>query len=116
MHAAPYRLQYTIVRGVVQTPQLLSSLEFPSTATVMGQTVDLTLLKNMLQPLTKTAEGFAASVTDILSQTPNPTFDLPGQAQSANWQLNTYVDESLRIARSDGGGVFVFKKKVVPVS
>lgn len=45
-------------------------------------------------------------------QTPSPTLQLPKQATTQSWQLNTYVDDSLRIVRGDGGAVFVFKKRV----
>ncbi len=103
------RLQFTINKGVIQTPELLQSLELPATVSVMGQAIDITPLNQLLAPLLKNAEGLAASVTDVLAQTQSPSLELPNQVSS--WQLNTYVDDSLRITRGDGGAVFVFKKK-----
>ena len=103
------RLQYTINKGVIQTPELLQSLELPSTVSVMGQSVDITPLNQLLEPLLRNAEGLAASVSDVLAQTASPSLELPNQASS--WQLNTFVDDSLRITRGDGGAVFVFQKK-----
>lgn len=107
--ASPKRLQYTISKGVIQTPELLQSLELPATINVMGQTVDITPLNQLLAPLLKNAEGLASSVTDVLAQTQSPSLELPNKVSS--WQLNTYVDDSLRITRGDGGAVFVFQKK-----
>lgn len=107
--ASPKRLQYTIQRGVLHTPALESTLQLPSTVTLLGQTLDVSGLKEALEPLARQAQGLAASASDILGQAPN--LEVPLQASS--WQLTTYLDVDLRVARGDGGAVYVFKRTVV---
>ncbi|GIL86762.1 hypothetical protein Vretimale_15653 [Volvox reticuliferus] len=104
--ASPKRLQFTVQRGILHTPSIEGNLELPASVTLMGQTLDLAPLRDILAPVTRGAASLAASATDLLGQAPN--LEVPLQTQT--WQLTTYLDSTLRITRGDGGAVYVFKK------
>ncbi|EFJ48668.1 hypothetical protein VOLCADRAFT_104724 [Volvox carteri f. nagariensis] len=108
--ASPKRLQFTVQRGILHTPSIEGNLELPASITVLGQTLDLALLRDALAPLTRGAASLAASASDLLGQAPN--LEVPLQTQT--WQLTTYLDSTLRITRGDGGTVYVFKKVAAP--
>ncbi|GFR40712.1 hypothetical protein Agub_g1319 [Astrephomene gubernaculifera] len=110
--ASPKRLQFTIQSGRLHTPSIEASLELPATLSLMGQTLDLSPLREALAPLTRGAEGLAASASDLLGQAPALEVPLEGLQAAAGegWQLTTYLDEEMRITRGDGGTVYVFRK------
>jgi PAP_fibrillin len=47
----------------------------------------------------------------VVSQQPDLSFAIP-QQKSQTWLLTTFLDEDTRIARGDGGSVFVLVKEV----
>jgi hypothetical protein len=51
-------------------------------------------------------------VGNLLKQSPDLSFPLPGSEQSQTWLLTTYLDEDTRITRGDGGSVFILVKDV----
>jgi hypothetical protein len=58
---SPKRLQVRFERGSIATPELLSDLEVPESVDVLGQTVDLSQLRGVLQP-------FSQGLSSILKQ------------------------------------------------
>lgn len=94
-------------RGILYMPSIESNVQLPTSVSLMGQQLDLTPLKDVLAPLTRGAANLALSASDLLSQAPN--LEVPLQNQFS-WQLTTYLDNSLRIARGDGGAVYIFRK------
>lgn len=53
-----------------------------------------------------------SQVGNLLKQSPDLSFPLPGSEQSGTWLLTTYLDEDTRITRGDGGSVFILVKDV----
>jgi len=108
---SPKRLQLRLTKGGIVTPQLMADLDLPSDLNVMGQSLDLAPLKGALGPLQSAASGLFGQVNNLLQQLPEPQLAI--EADSAQtWQLNTYVDDDTRIARGDGGSVFIYVREV----
>ena len=114
------RVAVRFERGRVATPQLLagddlaSALrdEVPETVTVAGQAVDLSGIKNaLLVPAAEAAGGLARRLAGALRRAPDLDFALPRSEKATTWLINTYIDEDTRIARGDGGSVFVMVKE-----
>ena len=61
---SPKRLQLKLEKGGVQTPELLSDLELPSTVSVLGQAVDLSQVKQALTPVNEGVKGLLSQVRD----------------------------------------------------
>lgn len=61
---SPKRLQVRFEKGVVQTPQLLSDIEVPNSLSVMGQNIDLSQVRGLLQPA---AEGLSGIISQVRS-------------------------------------------------
>jgi PAP_fibrillin len=59
---SPKLLNINFERGTIQTPELLQDIEFPSSVSVLGQSVDLTNLKSALQPVDSTLRDALAQV------------------------------------------------------
>jgi hypothetical protein len=102
---SPKRLAIKFERGAVSTPQLLSDIEIPETVSVLGQTVDLTAVRGLLQPVGDSLAGVIKAVGGFLSQQPDLSFPIPaaGGGRSETWLLTTYLDEDTRITRWVGG-------------
>lgn len=106
---APRRMQLAFDKVVVHTPEPVpEAVDLPSTVTVMGQAIDVSPVRALLAPLAERVGGTLSSAGDVLSQTPG--LQLPA-SQFSTWLLNTYVDEQLRVVRSDGGSVQVFVRQ-----
>jgi len=106
---SPKRLQLKLERGQVSTPVLIGDLVLPSEATILGQSIDLTQLQQALAPVEENIKGVFESLNSLLSQAPG--LDVPLESKEAvTWQLNTYVDEDVRITRGDRGAVFLYTK------
>lgn len=66
-------------------------------------------LKEAFGPLKGQAEVVLREINQLVAQVPD--LAIPVQSDEAQtWQLTTYVDEDLRIARGDGGAVFVYTR------
>lgn len=116
------RVAVRFERGRVATPQLLAGYdgdlaaalrsEVPETVTVAGQSVDLSGVKSaLLVPAAEAAGGLARRVAAALRRAPDLDFALPRSDKATTWLINTYIDEDTRIARGDGGSVFVMVKE-----
>lgn len=68
---------------------------------VLGQSVDLTPLRGVLQPVSAGLSGILSTVGGIIKGSPDLSFPLPGAgaSSSATWLLTTYLDEDTRITR-----------------
>eukprot|EP00877_Chromochloris_zofingiensis_P007407 jgi/Chrzof1/291/Cz01g10040.t1 len=108
---SPKRLQVRFEKGVVQTPQLLSDIEVPNSLSVMGQNIDLSQVRGLLQPAAEGLSGIISQVGNLISQTPNLSFPISTD-NAQTWLLTTYLDEDTRITRGDGGSVFILVKEV----
>ncbi|KIZ02337.1 hypothetical protein MNEG_5623 [Monoraphidium neglectum] len=111
---SPKRLAIRFERGAIATPQLLSDLSIPDSISVLGQSVDLTAVRGLLQPVESGLSGLISSVGSLISQQPDLSFPLPGAAgeRGETWLLTTYLDDDTRITRGDGGSVFILVKEV----
>ncbi|WIA32162.1 hypothetical protein OEZ86_003011 [Tetradesmus obliquus] len=106
---SPKRLQIAFERGSIATPELLSDLEVPESVDVLGQTVDLSQLRGVLQPFSQGLSSILKQVGGIVSQAPDLSFPITNDSAST-WLLTTYLDEDTRITRGDGGSVFILTK------
>eukprot|EP01024_Parvocaulis_polyphysoides_P041396 TRINITY_DN37951_c0_g2_i1.p1 TRINITY_DN37951_c0_g2~~TRINITY_DN37951_c0_g2_i1.p1 ORF type:complete len:325 (-),score=37.19 TRINITY_DN37951_c0_g2_i1:162-1136(-) len=110
---SPKRLQVKFERGVIQTPTLLEDINFPSQVSVFGQSIDLNSLNQILEPGYESLKGVVGQLGNLISQAPN--LEIPLDSQSTQtWLLTTYLDENLRISRSEGDGVFILERVVEP--
>lgn len=107
------RLQITFEQGKIQTPQLLSDIELPSNVSFMGQSLDLSQVKQALQPVNEGLKGLIETVGGLVSQAPDLQFPIENNSAST-WLLTTYLDDDTRITRGDGGSVFVLSRDVSP--
>jgi len=107
---SPKRLQVRFEQGVIKTPELLSDIEIPDSISVMGQSLDLSQVKGVLQPVSQGLSGIISQVGNLISQTPDLSFPIGDQSQT--WLLTTYLDEDTRITRGDGGSIFILVKDV----
>ncbi|EFN54311.1 hypothetical protein CHLNCDRAFT_11571, partial [Chlorella variabilis] len=92
-------LQVSFEEGRVATPQLLADLQLPASLDLLGQQIDLAPLQGPLRSALGTLGGLLSQVPDLRIPVRN--------VQASSWLLNTYLDDSLRITRGDGGSVFV---------
>jgi hypothetical protein len=113
---SPKRLQVKFDEAGVETPTIVADvfqyMSLPMTVDVMGQSIDTAPLANLMQPfqsgLTDALNGVKSAVSGLPSlKVPLPESASPG---SEAWLLTTYLDGDLRVARGDGGSVFVLTK------
>ena len=113
---SPKRLQVKFDEAGVETPTIVADvfqyMSLPMTVDVMGQSIDTAPLADLMQPfqsgLTDALNGVKSAVSGLPSlKVPLPESASPG---SEAWLLTTYLDGDLRIARGDGGSVFVLTK------
>lgn len=103
------RLEISFLEGCIATPQLLQNVEFPDSMSVLGQPVDLTNLKDALEPVNTAVKDVADQIADFAKQTPDFKFKIDGK-KATSWLLTTFLDSEMRISRGDGGSVFVLIK------
>ncbi|CAH9105758.1 unnamed protein product [Cuscuta epithymum] len=103
---SPKRVQIKFEEGVIGTPQLIDSIEFPENVEFLGQKIDLTPFKGLVASLQDTA----SSVVKSISSYPPLKFSIANK-YSESWLLTTYLDDELRISRGDGGSIFVLIKE-----
>mmetsp|Transcript_4824 Transcript_4824/g.30645 ORF Transcript_4824/g.30645 Transcript_4824/m.30645 type:complete len:342 (+) Transcript_4824:2343-3368(+) len=105
---SPTRLQIKFNESTLYTPQPVDSLEIPSSLEIFGQRVDIAPLRPALTPIADAARSAFRMVSD------RPDVRIPiRNEQAQSWILTTYLDDTLRIARGDGGSVFVLSKQNV---
>lgn len=83
---------------------------------MLGQPVDLAPLQPALVPLLGALKGALQTGSEALKSAPtNVTVPFAEGVQQSTWLLTTFLDADLRIARGDGGSVFVLTKRPEPV-
>ena len=110
---SPKLLEIEFTDGRIATPELMSDFELPDSIDVAGQTLELTGLKSALKPLDGPVRSVIEQASTFLAGQPDFTFKTPASrngTSKATWLLNTYLDDDLRIARGDGGSLFIMKK------
>lgn len=110
--SSPKRLRLQIKSGNIATPELLEDIDLPDSVSLMGQTIDLSPLKQALQPFNSTVKDAVAQLGNLLSQQPDLKIPIQEDRAPVTWLLTTYLDEDTRISRGNGGTVYVFVKDV----
>ena len=113
---SPKLLQIEFKEGQIGTPELLADFDIPSSVDILGQSVDLTPVKSLLQPLDGPVRSVVSQIGSLLSGAPDLKFPIQSPAPSASWLLTTYLDDQLWISRGDGGSVFVLVKEAREVT
>lgn len=102
-------VQVKFEEGIIGAPQVTDSIEVPSSVDVLGQKIDLTPARGLLQPLQEVATRVARTLSG------QPPLKFPIQTDRAqSWLLTTFLDEDIRISRGDGGSVFVLLREGSP--
>ena len=109
---SPKRLNVTFTKTGVATPTLLDDVDVPSSVEVLGNAVDLSLVRTPLLALRDSFVGAARGLEAALPSELREGLELPlsaggTQLGGSGWLMTTYLDDDLRISRGDGGGVFV---------
>ncbi|THU58261.1 hypothetical protein C4D60_Mb03t12320 [Musa balbisiana] len=107
---SPKRVQIKFEEGIIGTPQLTDDIVVPDKVEFLGQNVDLSPFKGVISSI----QNAASSVVRTISGQPPLTIPI-NNANAQSWLLTTYLDEELRISRSDGGSVFVLIKEGSPL-
>ena len=103
-------LQIKFEEGIIGTPQLTDDIVVPEKVEFLGQNVDLSPFKGVISSI----QNAASSVVRTISG--QPPLKIPiNNTNAQSWLLTTYLDEELRISRSDGGSVFVLIKEGSPL-
>ncbi|KAJ6327107.1 hypothetical protein OIU78_014065 [Salix suchowensis] len=105
----PSRIQVEFKEGVLQPPEINSSIELPENVDLFGQKINLFPVQQSLGPL----QEAAANIGRIISGQPPLKVPIPGN-RASSWLIITYLDEDLRISRGDGG-LFVLAKEGSPL-
>ena len=95
--------------GVLQPPEINSSIELPENVDLFGQKINLFPVQQSLGPL----QEAATNIGRIISGQPPLKVPIPGN-RASSWLIITYLDEDLRISRGDGG-LFVLAKEGSPL-
>jgi len=107
---SPKRLQVKFNQGTLSTPTITESLEIPANINVLGQTVDLKPLQDIVKPLEDNLAGVTSQLANLLKQSPDLNIPIEGE-QAQTWLITTYLDEDTRVSRGDMGSVFVLVKE-----
>ncbi|KAF8071169.1 YPTC6 [Scenedesmus sp. PABB004] len=110
---SPKRLQVRFEQGRIASPELIADVEVPESVSVLGQSLDLSTVRGLLQPVSQGLSGIISQVGSLLAQSPGLSFPIASDAAST-WLLTTYLDADTRVSRGDGGSVFVLVKEPPP--
>ena len=102
----PPSIQIKFEEGIIGTPQLTDSIVIPENVEFLGQKIDFTPFKGLINSVQDTA----SSVAKTISRQPPLKFSF-SDSNAESWLLTTYLDEELRISRGDGGSVYVLIKE-----
>jgi hypothetical protein len=126
---SPQLLGVRFTEGRVATPRLDVDFSLPESVEALGQRVDLGPLRAALAPLEGPARAARDALAGLLADAPDLTFPIGGASplggggggasSASSWLLTTYLDDDLRVARGDGGSIFVLTREriaLVPVA
>ncbi|KAF5207498.1 Plastid lipid-associated protein chloroplastic-like [Thalictrum thalictroides] len=102
---SPSRIQVSFKEGILNPPEISSSLPLPENLDVFGQNLDLSVVQRSLTPL----QDIVANISRIISGQPPLKLPIPGE-RSSSWLLTTYLDDDFRISKGDGG-LFILAKE-----
>lgn len=102
------RFQKVGLDTYIQTPQVLSALEVPESVTVLGTKIDLSPLRQLIEPVNSGIE----TAQNLLNRAVSPEFGVEPSEMTSLWMLTTYLDDTLRISRDDSGTLFIMLKDV----
>ncbi|CAL5359557.1 unnamed protein product [Camellia sinensis] len=105
----PSRIQVEFKEGIVQPPEVKSSIDLPGYLDIFGQRIDLSPVQQALNPLQEVVANVARTIS---GQSPLKV-PIPGE-RTKSWLLTTYLDKDLRVSRGDGG-LFVLAKEGSPL-
>ncbi|KAG6782524.1 hypothetical protein POTOM_011932 [Populus tomentosa] len=105
----PSRIQVEFKEGVLQPPEINSSVELPENVDLFGQKINLSPIQQSLGRL----QEAAANIGRTISGQPPLKLPIPGN-RASTWLLITYLDEDLQISRGDGG-LFILAKEGSPL-
>ncbi|KAL2901237.1 putative plastid-lipid-associated protein 3 chloroplastic [Bienertia sinuspersici] len=103
------RIQVRFKEATFKPPEFKSRFDLPANIQVFGQTVTLSPVQQLLNPV----QEAAASISRALYGLPPLKIPIPGE-RTESWLLFTYVDEDFRISRGDGG-IFVLVREGSPL-
>lgn len=87
----------------------------PARLSLLGTEIDLGPLKSALAPANDAARAAASALASAASSLPPLDFPIGssplGASVAETWLLTTFLDGGLRIARGDGGSVFVMTRQ-----
>ncbi|KAK3041548.1 hypothetical protein RJ639_000682 [Escallonia herrerae] len=106
---SPSRIEVEFKEGVLQPPEINSSVNLPENVDVFGQKINLSPVQQSLNPLQDALAGIARTI----SGQPPLKIPIPGE-RTKSWLLITYLDKDFRISRGDGG-LFVLAKEGSPL-
>ena len=87
-------------------------VSFPASVTFLGVDVDTGVVAEASDPARNAAKAAVTVLGDAV-QTLNPKLAVPVPESfpgARAWTLTTYVDEDIRVARTEGGSVYLFEK------
>ncbi|KAG0583671.1 hypothetical protein KC19_3G154000 [Ceratodon purpureus] len=103
---SPKRVQLKFEESVINTSQHEDFIHVPEQTSFMGHRISLKSLQDILQPF----QDMAVQITKKAAE--HKPLRIPYPANRVqSWLLTTYVDDSLRIARAECGGVFALVKE-----
>ncbi|KAG0623183.1 hypothetical protein M758_3G154500 [Ceratodon purpureus] len=107
---SPKRVQLKFEESVINTSQHEDFIHVPEQTSFMGHRISLKSLQDILQPF----QDMAVQITKKAAE--HKPLRIPYPANRVqSWLLTTYVDDSLRIARAECGGVFALVKEGSPI-
>ncbi|KAK6154620.1 hypothetical protein DH2020_008868 [Rehmannia glutinosa] len=107
----PMRVKVKFEEGVIGSPQLTDAIFIPDHVEFLWLKIDITPIRGVLTFIQDTSRSVFSKT--ISSQ---PPLKLPiSYAKAESWLLTTYVDDELRIAKADGGDIFVLVKSGSPL-
>ncbi|KAG6467931.1 chromoplast-specific carotenoid-associated protein C1, chromoplastic-like [Zingiber officinale] len=107
---SPKRVQIKFEEGAIGTPQLTDNIVIPDKVEFLGQNIDLSPFKGIINSLQDAASSVARTISS------QPPFKIPiHNTMAQSWLLTTYLDGELRISRGDKGNIFVLIKEGSPL-
>jgi len=106
-----FKVQFRTIglESYIQTPQLSAHLEIPDSVSVMGQTLDLSPLQRLVAA---PFNGGVQAAQALMARAAAPELPVAPADATSVWMLTTYLDDTLRVTRDDGGKVYVLLKEL----